>query len=204
MPEIYDKDYFENGIKTGKSGYENYRWLPDRIYKEIRAVINLLGINPGDTVLDFGAALGFWVKGFRHYNIQAYGCDTSEYALSHGDPEIKDYLFNKILDNDAFDFIVSRNTLEHIEETELEKILKKFHKTTDVVFFTVPLIDPQTKDYVFQMPDITHKIKWTNAEWVKFCEDCGWKVTSYKWIDGIHDNFKNYPNSMGFYVLRKE
>jgi len=50
--EIYDKNYFENGIKTGKSGYENYRWMPDRIYSEIRAVVNLLEIKPRDTVLD--------------------------------------------------------------------------------------------------------------------------------------------------------
>ena len=202
MKEIYDRDYFENGIKTGKSGYENYRWLPERIYKEIRAVIHLLDINPGQTVLDFGAAKGFWTKGLRHYNIEAFGCDTSEYALSHADIEVKDYLTKDTPDR-KFDYIVSRNTLEHIEEEELEQLLKKFYKMTDVVFFTVPLVDPKTREYIMQMLDTTHKIYWTNEEWIACCEDCGWKVENLFRLKGIHDKWESYPNAIGFYILRK-
>ena len=203
MSETYDKDYFENGIKTGKSGYENYRWLPDRIYREIRAVINLLGINPGDRVLDFGAAKGFWVKGLIHYGIDAFGCDVSNYALSHADPEIKDYLSKDIPDK-KFDFIVSRNTFEHIKEEELAEILKKFWSMTDIIFFTVPLADRITGKYIMQVLDTTHEIIWSNEQWIRFCEKLGWKITNYYMIEGLHDKFRDYPNSIGFYILRKE
>lgn len=205
MNEIYDKNYFENGIKTGKSGYENYRWLPERIYREIRAVIHLLGIEPKQTVLDLGAAKGFWVKGFKHYNIKAYGYDTSKYAFNHADKEVKKYLYRKFPENQKYDYIVSRNTFEHIKIPELQKLLKKCLKMTDVIFFTVPLIDPKTGDYIMQVLDTTHEIKWTNEQWIRFCEDCGWKNVKIMFtLKGIHDKYENYPNSIGFYVLRKK
>ena len=201
--EDYDKDYFENGIKTGRSGYENYRWLPERIYREIRTVINLLGINPKQTVLDIGAAKGFWVKGFRHYNIEAYGVDKSDYALQNADAEVKPFL-SKEMPKGKFDFVVSRNTFEHIEEEELKSILQKLYEITDVVFFTVPLVDPDTHEYIMQMLDKTHKIHWTNEEWIRACESCGWdNVQNFYKIKGIHDKWDTYPNAIGFYILRK-
>jgi cyclopropane fatty-acyl-phospholipid synthase-like methyltransferase len=203
LPEVYDKDYFENGIKKGISGYENYRWLPKRIYREVRAVINLLGIEPTQTVFDYGCAKGYWVKGFQDYNINAEGYDISKYAIEHCHPDVRYWVYNDFLYK-KYDFIVSRNTFEHLTEKELEEKLKQFLKITDTVFFTVPLIDPRTGDYVMQETDITHKIRWTNAQWMSFCEKCGWKeVISYNHIEGLHDKFKNYPNSMGFYLLKK-
>jgi len=203
MGETYDKTYFEDGVKAGVSGYENYRWLPERIHREIRAVINLLGIEPGQTVLDFGCAKGYWVRGFREYGVDAIGYDVSEYAIANCDSTVRNKLTNTFFEINV-DFIVSRNTFEHLDEAELEKTLKTFLKMTDTLFFTVPLVDPRTGDYVMQETDITHKIRWTNAQWMSFVEKCGWKeVVGYPHIDGIHDKFKNYPNAMGFYVAKK-
>lgn len=202
-PEVFDRIYFEDGIKAGVSGYENYRWLPERLHREARAVISLLGIEPKQTVLDFGCAKGFMVRALREYGINAYGCDISRYALSTADKSIKKYLTHDIPDRN-FDFIISRNTLEHIEKWELEKILKKFLTITENLFFTVPLIDPQTGDYVMQMPDKTHKIKWTNVQWMSFVDKCGWRyVTNYPKVEGLHKNFDNFPNAIGFYVCKK-
>lgn len=202
MPEIYDEEYFEYGLSTGKSGYENYRWLPDRLYGEARAVIKLLGINPKSSVLDFGCAKGYMVKALRHYNIESFGCDISKYALENSDTEIKEFLSNDI-PSKKFDFVVSRNTFEHIEECELVLVMKRLIDVSSTMFFTVPLVDPRTGDYVMQMPDSTHKIRWTNAQWMSFCEKCGWKyVASYPHVDGFHENYRQYPNAMGFYVLK--
>ncbi len=203
MPEIYDEEYFEYGLKTGKSGYENYHWMPERIYKEVRAVIHLLDIDPGDTVLDFGCAKGYWVKGFRHYGIKAFGTDTSEYALQTADKEIAGFLMCEMPEV-KYDFVVSRNTFEHIKEEELEKIIKGFHKITDTVFFTVPLVDRNTGKYIMQMLDPTHEIHWTGEQWIRFCEKCGWDVTNYYTIKGIHDKYADYPHAIGYYLLRKK
>jgi cyclopropane fatty-acyl-phospholipid synthase-like methyltransferase len=201
--EIYNEEYFEYGLKTGKSGYENYHWMPERIYREIRSVIFKLGIKPDDRVLDYGCAKGYWVKGLRHYGIDAYGVDISEYALSHADKEVKGYLYNKPL-HDKYDYIVSRNTFEHIPELELKKLLQRFFNMTDVVFFTVPLAKSNGGEYIMQALDTTHEIKWTNEKWISFCHECGWgSIENLYQIEGIHDKWDSYPNSIGFYILRK-
>jgi len=202
--EIYNKEYFEFGLKTGKSGYMNYRWLPDRIHNEIRSVIFKLGINPRDRVLDIGSAKGYWVKGFRNYNIQGFGFDISKYAYDNADHKVKKYLYKKIPD-EKFDFIVSRNTFEHIKEKELKYILRKCYKMTDVMFFTVPLAKSINGDYIMQSIDTTHKLKWPNEKWIDFCEKCGWKsVENFYHMEGIHEKWDSYPNAIGFYILRKE
>jgi len=203
MKETYDREYFECGLKTGKSGYMNYRWLPDRIYAEVRSVISELGIKPGQSILDIGSAKGFWVKGFRHYGIDAYGFDTSEYAYNSADPEIKKYLFKKMPDR-KFDYIVSRNTFEHIKERELKSILKKCLKATDIMFFTVPLAKSIGGEYIMQALDITHELRWPNEKWINFCQECGWKnIKNFYQMKGIHEKWDSYPNSIGFYILRK-
>jgi cyclopropane fatty-acyl-phospholipid synthase-like methyltransferase len=201
--EIYDEEYFERGLKTGKSGYENYRWLPNRIHKEIRSVIYILGIQPKERVLDFGCAKGYWVKGFRDYGIEAFGCDTSEYAISHCDKSVKPFLFNK-LEFKEYDYIVSRNTFEHIDEYELHEILNQFAMMTTTLFFTVPLAKSDGGEYIMQSLDTTHKLKWTNEHWISFCHECGWKLKElYYNIKGIHDKWDNYPNAIGFYVFKR-
>lgn len=202
--EIYDKEYFEYGLKTGKSGYEDYHWLPDRIYTETRAVMFKLGIRPKERILDIGCAKGFWVKGFRHYGIDAYGVDVSNYALSHADPEVKNFLSKEMPVNEKFDYIVSRNTFEHIEENDLRIILEQCREMTDTMFFTVPLAKTNGGEYIMQAMDTTHKLKWTNEKWISFCQECGWKnVQNFYQIEGIHDKWNSYPNSIGFYILRK-
>ena len=50
MTEIFDKDYFENGVKTGKSDYENYRWIPEMTRKEADVIIDILHLKKGDRV----------------------------------------------------------------------------------------------------------------------------------------------------------
>ena len=203
LKEIYDIEYFEYGLRTGKSGYMNYRWLPERIHKEIRSIIYKLEINPRDRVLDIGSAKGYWVKGLRNYNIQAYGFDTSKYAYENADKEVKKYLYKKFPEDEKYDFIVSRNTFEHIKEKELRSILKKCLKMTNTIFFTVPLAKSIGGEYIMQALDTTHELKWPNEKWINFCEECGWNVNNFYHMKGIHEKWDSYPNAIGFYILRK-
>jgi len=48
----YDKDYFENGIQTKKSLYENYRWMPELTIPFCSVLIERLNIKEDDTILD--------------------------------------------------------------------------------------------------------------------------------------------------------
>jgi cyclopropane fatty-acyl-phospholipid synthase-like methyltransferase len=162
----YDKDYFENGIQTGVSGYENYRWLPERTYKEIRTIINLLDINPESSVLDFGCAKGFYVKALTHYGINAWGVDISDYAIENADYEIK-HRISKSETLVHYDYIIARNVMEHIDEKDLYGLLCHFKEITNKVFFTVPLCKKNGGEYILPIPfDETHVIKWTKQKWI--------------------------------------
>ena len=69
--EVYDADYFLRGKQTGRSLYENYRWLPDLTIPMVAAMIRHLGIKPDDKILDFGCARGYVVKAFREMGYRA-------------------------------------------------------------------------------------------------------------------------------------
>ena len=89
----YDEDYFENGIKTGKSCYENYRWLPELTIPMAMTIIDLLKIQRFETVLDFGCAKGYLVKAFKLLYRNAFGVDASPYAIANCDSEVANRCF---------------------------------------------------------------------------------------------------------------
>ena len=68
--EDYDEDYFERGLSSGKSGYDNYRWLPELTIKFAYKIIKELNLREGDRVLDYGCAKGFFVKALRILDIR--------------------------------------------------------------------------------------------------------------------------------------
>ena len=89
--ELYDREYFENGIITGKSCYQNYRWMPETTIKMAFNIIKYLHLPEGARFLDFGCAKGYLVKALRLLDIDAYGCDVSKYTIEMADAESQDY-----------------------------------------------------------------------------------------------------------------
>ena len=59
---IYDKNYYECGIESGKSLYTNYRWMPELTIPMCSRMIEHLKISSRDKILDFGCAKGYSVK----------------------------------------------------------------------------------------------------------------------------------------------
>ena len=88
-PKSYDADYFERGVRTQKSGYQNYSWLPELTLKMAHHLVTQLPLEECQKVLDFGCAKGFLVKALRILDIEAYGVDISRYAIDCVDPEVR-------------------------------------------------------------------------------------------------------------------
>lgn len=70
---MYDREYFEYGVETGKSNYQNYRWIPELTIPMAMTIIDLLGIKPNESVLDYGCAKGYLVKALRMLHRNAWG-----------------------------------------------------------------------------------------------------------------------------------
>ncbi len=205
--EDYDEDYFERGLSSGKSGYDNYRWLPELTIKFAYKIIKKLNLREGDKVLDYGCAKGFLVKALRILDIDAYGCDISNYAIRNSDMEVREYcklIRNKIPFADEFKWVIAKDVFEHLHEKELETILKNILKTNKNLFVIVPF----GKNNKFIVPaydlDITHKLAKPLDWWEKKFESCGWKVDKFSYlIDGMKDNWKKYSEGNGFFFLKK-
>jgi cyclopropane fatty-acyl-phospholipid synthase-like methyltransferase len=210
---LYDADYFENGIATGKSCYMNYRWMPELTIKMTHCLIKHLQLKESDRVLDYGCAKGFMVKAFRILDIPAFGCDISPYAIDNSDADIRHFctLIKSSLEPIPFDFnfdwIITKDVLEHMEEKDLDRFLECSLKKTNRAFHVIPLADKYNNFIVPEYnKDITHVMVKDVSWWKKKFESFGWTNSSFSYhVRGIKDIWvERYKYGNGFFLLEKK
>ena len=207
----FDCDYYENGLKTGQSCYVNYRWLPELTIKMAHHIVKHLKLKESETVLDFGCAKGYLVKALRILDIPACGCDISDYAVNQVDADTK--TFCRLIEDknilfpfeNKFDWIISKDVLEHMSETDLEVFLTQASAKTEKMFHIVPLGDGKSSP--FRNINWIKPTNWqkTKSGGLKKFEDAGWIVEVFDYnIKGIKDNWTGkYPLGNGFFILKK-
>ena len=200
---IYDEDYYERGVETGKSLYSNFRWMPELTIPLAYEIIKALGLKEGDSVLDFGCAKGYLVKALRLLKIDASGFDISEYAISQADSDVKRHVANTIPDK-RFDFIICKDVLEHMSAHLVGETLKTLAKHTDRVFIVVPLGDGEKYLVPSYELDITHVIREPLSWWESEVSKAGFECIQARYECGhLKGNYKQYPNGNGFLVGTK-
>lgn len=211
MKNIFNRDYFENGVVTGKSCYVNYHWMPELTIKMAHKLIKHLDLKEGDRVLDYGCAKGFLVKALKILDVDAFGCDVSSYAIDQADPEIRHVCKlmksnKKIPFKHKFDWIISKDVLEHIEEKDVDIFLEKAHAATDRMFHVIPLANKQGRFVIPEYDsDGSHILKKDLKWWTRKFESKGWKPTSFSYnVKGIKDNWTSkYKKGNAFFILTK-
>ena len=204
----YNENYYECGIESGKSRYQNYRWMPEATMAMAMVIIDEMEIKPHHTILDYGCAKGYLVKALRLLHRQAWGVDISEYAISKVDKEINGYCttISKLGKSEIplkFDYCIAKDVFEHIPEEELRQLLKSL--AADKMLVVVPL----GKDGEYIAPanrlDITHVICQDKKWWKDLFEDTGWKIIRVQsLLKGIKESYRElYPDAHGFYVLER-
>lgn len=129
LSEIFDYDYFEKGVATGKSNYTDYSWNRLGRYFQQTAKHIVDKFKPEKT-LDVGCAKGFLVKGLTELGVDAYGIDPSVYAVTEAHPEIKDKIELETAQSipfpdNTFDAVTCFDVLEHIPARDVHKTLKE-------------------------------------------------------------------------------
>lgn len=196
----FDKDYFENGIKTCKSLYENYRWMPTRSFPEAIDIKDMFGSH--GTILDYGCAKGFLVKALRLLGVKAYGYDISEYAIAN---RCTKFACNDMREK-SYDTIVCKDVLEHVPKTKLRAVLREIYNKCNIgAFIVVPLADGfkyRIKEYE---DDITHVIREDEEWWITQLRDAGFKILEFDYKCGaIKEKWtKKYPYGNGFFWVVK-
>ena len=184
----YNYDYFERGTECGISGYDNYRWLPDLTIGMCKSIIKNLKVEKEETILDFGCAKGFSVKGLRMIGSIAYGCDISEYAVSEAPDDVSRFLAvqhknSKFFGpNEKYDWIFSKDVLEHISYDEIDNIIAQFKKQTENIFIVVPLGDGSKYIIPDYENDVTHVIREDKNWWLNKFVGAGFKNLEYRYV----------------------
>jgi SAM-dependent methyltransferase len=200
---MYDKEYYEHGIESGKSCYSNYRWIPELTIPMCSRIVEHLGIGLEDTVLDFGCAKGFSVHALRLLGRQCWGYDISEYAVSLAPSESKDFVFSDLscFDKQLFDWIIAKDVLEHVTYEDIDDVLSWIKSKTENVFVVVPLGDGEVYNVPAYELDKTHIIRENLNWWEKKIKDSGFLEVSCSYlIPGLKDNWSHFEQGNGFFV----
>lgn len=142
--EFYDRKYYEAGIETGKSLYQNYRWIPEMTIPLAHHIIRKCNLYPEQSVLDFGCAKGYLVKALRLLGMEAYGVDVSEYAISEADEDVEYYVskIEPLADlSITVRTIICKDVLEHIPYESIDEQLKILFNHGSQLFAIIPIAE---------------------------------------------------------------
>jgi cyclopropane fatty-acyl-phospholipid synthase-like methyltransferase len=213
MTSNYDADYFLRGKETGKSLYHDYRWLPALTIPMAERIADFLEIELTDRIMDFGCSRGYLVKAFRTLGYWTRGHDISQWAIDNCDPEVVGLLSNNETSNcSLFDWIIAKDVLEHLGTADLLETLVKFSSVNKGVFIVVPLGEqaPSKSPATYVVPeyelDVTHVQRRTLGEWLTLIISAfgpDWEVSGRYRIQGIKDNWSQYPRGNGFITVRR-
>lgn len=214
--KLYDEEYFERGLATGKSCYINYSWLPELTLRMFYYMVKDLPIEDDSKILDFGCAKGYLVRSARILDFDAYGVDVSEYAISQADSSIKSYC--KLINNGekvrglfdiTFDWVISKDVFEHIPEEALPGILQDLASVTKKMFLIIPISEDDDSGK-FIVPeydkDPTHFTIKSNKWWVDLFEENGLVIEqmSYNFRYCKHAWTSIWPKGNAFYILKSK
>lgn len=175
-PIEFNEDYFMRGEETGVSNYTNYTWMGELTHQLASAIVQYVGIKPGDTVLDFGCSRGYLVRALREQHVNASGMDISQWAIENCDGTVKEHV-GPVAETSArqFAWVIAKDVLEHVPTTDLKHTVTNLLQAAEKgMFIVVPLSHRDGGPYVGPRDnsDATHVTRWTLGTWLKFLRKC--------------------------------
>ncbi len=133
----YDKQYYDEHL--GNDYHKEEQWLP--LFQ--RFADHIVEDFAPKTVLDIGCAFGYMVKYLRERGVEAWGIDTSTYAISQADEKIKSYLrvssACEPLPEDMpqkYDLVINIEVLEHMTMEDSDLAISRMCTYADTILFS--------------------------------------------------------------------
>ena len=207
---MYDKDYYERGVESGKSLYSNYRWIPELTIPMCSELISQLKIKETDSVLDFGCAKGYLVKALRLLHRDAYGVDVSDYAINQCKEGVRDYTqlveprgpYPVLCNQERYDWVIAKDVLEHVCYDDINMVLSQLSIVSNNVFIAVPLGDGRKYVVDSYELDKTHIIREDLGWWTELLEKYFTVINKTYKMNHIKENYQQYEKGNGFFILQ--
>ena len=130
--DFYDRDYWEDGAKSGKGSYNGNDYADNVEACKTWAMDMYNRWGPFKRVLELGCGRGWNIYGFLNLpelGVEAVGIDISQYAIETAHPDVKPFLLRHDISDlepwadGSFDLMFSNDVLEHLTLVQLEKCL---------------------------------------------------------------------------------
>jgi len=180
--DFYDKSYYESGPQTGKSLYQNFRWIPELTIPLAHHILAYTDIHSSRTIMDFGCAKGYLVHALRLLGRQTYGVDISEYAVKSAPKEVSKYIscISPYSDNFLWcDLILCKDILEHIPYDHIEEQLKILRDRCKWVFAIIPLAEDGKYIIPAYELDKSHFIRENQQWWETKFKEAGFSMCKF-------------------------
>jgi len=200
---IFDRDYYEDGPATGKSLYQNFRWIPELTIPLAHHLAIRCNFKQNDLILDYGCAKGFVVKALRLLNYNAYGVDISEYAISQAPKDVEKYVELIVPGQKipSYDWIITKDTLEHIPYSELNSQLENLAISSRNIFIMVPLGDGEKYNIAAYELDLTHHIREDLNWWTLKLKESGFEIiTATHNMGPFKENWRSHSEGNGLFI----
>jgi len=170
----FDADYFENGIKSNwRNGY-NWKAFEGLFSDTARFFTSMLP--NAHSFLDVGCAKGFLVRALRGRGAEAWGFDTSQWAIDHADAKAKEFVWRATADSASldrtFDLVIAMDLLTQLTEDQVNSFLSRARSWARIGFFaTISAMD----SCIEGNRDFSHVTLHDRAWWHERFLNAGWR-----------------------------
>lgn len=204
--DFFNQEYYESGPQSGKSLYQNYRWIPELTIPLAHQIIKYCDIKEFQSVMDFGCAKGYLVYALRLLGIECFGVDISRYAISQAPKEVSSYidLIEPLSDDFRYtEFLLCKDILEHIPYENIDKQMDVLYNSCDKIFAIIPL--GENGKYIIPAYELdkSHFIRENQQWWSDKFEQVGFKVETTTDLGPFKVNWQDV-NSKGNLLIMGE
>ena len=188
----YDEEYYRSGNYTD---YLDRRERYHRLARDIDIFLDSICLRKtGESVVDFGCGVGFLVEGFQKLSYtDVWGYDISTWAVKYGRDILGRVNGNKI--TTKFDDLPRRihltimlDVLEHIEWTQIDKLLRRLRSQYILVRIPVSNYDDGEFIYPVSRKDPSHITAFSKNRWWQVFRGAGYTELCHINLPNIWDS----------------
>jgi SAM-dependent methyltransferase len=186
IARAFGKEFFDGDRRHGYGGFHYHPrfWQP-----VIPAFQTFYALSAKTKILDVGCAKGFMLYDFQQLipGLQVQGVDISPYAIETAKEEVRPFMSvanatHLPFEENAFDLVISINTIHNLEKKELAKALLEIERVgKGKSFITVDAYRNEEEKELMMAWNLTAQTILHVNEWKVFFEEVGY-TGDYYWF----------------------